>query len=53
MGLRMKTIEKLNDTRTCNRIIEMQKIGISKKYIRLHFNLTERELQRIEEFYKD
>ncbi len=51
MGLRMKTIEKLADKHTCERIIEMLEYGISKKYIRQTFGLTERELQQIIRFY--
>ena len=51
MGLRMKTIEKLADRPTCERIIEMLKHDISKKYIRKTFNLSERELQQIIKFY--
>ena len=51
MGLRMKTIEKLADRPTCERIIEMLEYGISKKYIRQTFGLSERELQRIIESY--
>jgi len=53
MGLRTKTIEILRDTTTCERIIKMLDIGISKKYIRHTFNISERELQRIIQFYRD
>ncbi len=53
MGLRIKTIEKLTDRPACERIIKMLEAGISKKYIRQTFELTERELQRIIEFYSD
>ncbi len=53
MGLRMTTIQKLNETRTCEQIIELLKMGYSKLYLRLTFDLTERELDRIIEFYGD
>jgi len=53
MGLRMKTLEILSDTKTCERIMKMLEVGISKKYIRNTFNISERELQRIIQFYSD
>ena len=51
MGLRMTTIQKLQDTRTCKQIMELLEMGYSKRYLRQTFDLTERELDRIIEFY--
>ena len=52
MGLRITTIEKINDTEACLKIMELLKLGISKKYIRQTFDVTERELERIIDFYR-
>ena len=51
MGLRMTTITKLQDSRTCKHIMELLDMGYSKRYIRHTFDVSERELERIIEFY--
>lgn len=51
MGLRLTTIQKLQDTRTCKHIIELLEMGYSKLYVMRTFDVTERELERIIEFY--
>ena len=51
MGLRITTILKLNDKQTCERIMDLLDNCFSKKYIRQQYQVTERELERIIEYY--
>ena len=51
MGMHLKTISKLNNEKECQRIVELLKLGYSKKYLRKTFDLTIRELEKIIEVF--
>ena len=51
MGLRMTTISRINNSEECQRMMELLGRGISKKYIRENFDVSERVLERIIDYY--